>query len=252
MTILIDIETAPTSAFVWGMWKQNINHDMIIERGYIMCGTVKILGEDEIYYYDNRFENDYEVTANLIKWLDKADVVIAHNARKFDVPLIRARALVHNIKPPSPYKILDTLAVARKEFRFSRNTLKNLAEELKCSPKDTHKKFPGFLLWKECMKDNEDAWDEMKLYNIEDVLVLEEVYLKLRPWDSRHPNIAVDDDEELMRCPKCNSSNVSKRGFFTTNVGKYQRYKCNSCHGWSSDRRGVSTVEKRKSLLTAR
>lgn len=253
MTIILDVECAPKLAYVWGMWKQNVSQDMLLEHSYLMSASVKQLGSDTTYYHETRTEDDYGLVKWLIEWMDKADYIIAHNGKKFDMPLIKARALINNIEPPSPYKIIDTLEIARKEFLFTRNTLENLALQLNCGlTKLIDRKFSGFKLWKECLDGNEEAWAEMKKYNILDVEVLEEVYNKLRPWDSRHPNINVEDDKEIMRCPKCASTQLIRRGFYTTNVGKYQRYQCNSCKGWSSSRYIENSVEKRKSLLKAR
>lgn len=253
MTIILDVECAPKLAYVWDIWKQNVSQDMLLEHSYLMCASVKQLGSDTTYYRASRTEDDYELVKWLIEWMDKADYIIAHNGKKFDIPLIKARAIINDIEPPSPYKVIDTLEIARKEFLFTRNTLENLALQLNCDlTKLSDRKFSGFKLWKECMDGNEEAWIEMKKYNIMDVDVLEEVYLKLRAWDTRHPNINVEDDEETMRCPKCASTKLERRGFYTTNVGKYQRYQCKSCRGWSSSRYIENSVEKRKSLLKAR
>lgn len=252
MTILLDIETAPNLSYTWGVWKQNISHEMMLDRGYIMCATVKVLGDNQCYYYETRSEDDSEVVKALMEWLSLADIVIAHNARKFDIPLIRARAIVHGMKPPSPYKVIDTLEIAKREFRFVRNTLKNLAEELHCTPKDSHAKFPGFSLWAECIKGNDEAWEEMKLYNVEDVVTLEEVYLKLRPWDTQHPNTVSELEPEQVRCPKCGSVHLERRGYYYTNAGKYQKYQCKDCGGWSSSRYTENSIDTRKSLLKSR
>ena len=252
MTILLDIETAPNLAYTWGVWKQTISHEMVLDRGYIMCATVKVLGDSRCFYYETRTEDDSEVVKALMEWLSLADIVIAHNAKKFDIPLIRARAIVHGMNPPSPYKVIDTLEIAKREFKFVRNTLKNLAEELHCTPKDSHDKFPGFSLWSECIKGNDEAWEEMKLYNIEDVLTLEEVYLKLRPWDTQHPNTVSELDPEQVRCPKCGSVHLERRGYYYTNAGKYQKYQCKDCGGWSSTRYTENSIKIRKSLLKSR
>ena len=97
--------------------------------------------------------------------LDSADIVIAHNANKFDLPTINARAVEHGIKPPSPYKVVDTLSVAKKHFRFTSNKLEFIADALGCAPKLKHQHFPGFELWLQCLKQNDKAWKEMKEYN---------------------------------------------------------------------------------------
>lgn len=252
-TIILDIETAPSLAYVWGVWKQNIGQDMLLSHTYIMSCSIKELGNPNVMYFENRTDNDKEIVQKIIDELDKSDFVIAHNGKKFDLPLIKARAVCHNIKPPSPFKIIDTLDIAKKEFRFIKNTLENLAIELQVPlRKLSHNKFPGFKLWLGCIQHNEEAWQEMKKYNIIDVEVLEEVYLKLRPWSSNHPNIIVASDSEDKACPKCGSHNIIRSGYYYTNKGKYQRYACNSCGAWSSETYVINTKAKRESLLASR
>lgn len=248
--LILDIETAPTVAYTWRMWKANIGQDMIVEGGYMLSCSMKWLGEDEVAYYENRNgSDDKELVSNVIEYLDRADYVVAHNAEKFDVPYIKYRALVNNIPPPSPFKVIDTLRIARKEFLFSRNTLANLAIELEVDDKLTHEKFAGFKLWAECLKGNDGAWEAMREYNIQDVLTLEQVYLKLRPWYREHPNVTSEEEKLHHTCPKCGSEKLHSRGYYYTNVGKYQRFKCLCCGGWSRTRYGESTVDVRKAIL---
>lgn len=241
-------------AYVWGAWKQNVGLNMDINpEGYIMSIAYKWLDEEPVHYLENRTEDDKHIATQFASVLNEADFVVAHNGKKFDIPVMNTRFVVNGIKPPSPYKIIDTLTIAKKEMRFRRNSLAHLAEVLKCNHKKlTHSKFAGFDLWSECMKGNKEAWAEMELYNRYDVIVLEEVYKKLRPYYSNHPNITTGSDDTVMCCPKCGSDDLYKRGFFFTNKGKYQRYSCNSCGGWSSETYVQNTLEKRKSLLASR
>lgn len=236
--LLLDLESAPKVAYVWQFWKQTVHPDMVVADGYLMTAAFKWLNEDVTACISTEDEvgNDKNLVVALADVLDKADVVIAHNAKKFDVPLFNARCLIHGVAPPSPYKIIDTLDVARKKFKFDSNKLEYLAMRLGCTPKGKHKKFPGFLLWSECMKGNLEAWKEMVEYNIQDVETLEEVYLKMRPWMDQHPNVANLIGDDTHRCPKCGSIHVQRRGTYTSNVGVYQRFFCNSCHGWSRTR----------------
>jgi hypothetical protein len=52
--LVLDIETAPMKAAIWGMWQQNINVKMMEEAGYILCWSAKWLGDPHIYYEDGR------------------------------------------------------------------------------------------------------------------------------------------------------------------------------------------------------
>lgn len=230
--LLIDIETAPNVAYVWGAWKQNIGQNQWKEKSHIMSFAAKWLGEDGIMYEENRKKNDRKIVKAMLDLFDEADMVVAHNGRKFDIPTILGRGLVYGFSPPSPFHVVDTLDTARREFRFTNNTLANLATELKLTQKSSHKKFPGFELWLECLRGNDEAWQEMRDYNIDDVVVLEELYLRMRPYMKNHPNV-VRHAEEGVFCPKCGSDNIQWRGYYYTKAGLcYKRFVCLDCGGW--------------------
>lgn len=230
--LLIDIETAPNIAYVWGAWKQDIGQNQWKEKAHIMSFAAKWLGNDTIIYQENRKANDKAIVKAMFKLLDEADIVIAHNGKKFDIPTILSRGLVHGLNPPSPYHIIDTLTVARTHFRFLSNSLGSLADELKLTKKGTHKKFPGFELWLACLRGNDEAWKEMEEYNIQDLIALEELYLTLRPYIRNHPVVTRTLDSETY-CPKCGGSHIQWRGYAWSKSGlAYHRFQCQDCHGW--------------------
>lgn len=234
--MVLDIETSPNLAHVWRFFKENIGAKQVLEHTEIMSFAYKWLDSPQVYYYDTQFTSEKNILPFLIGALDAADIVIAHNGNKFDLPTIQGRALVAGLKPPSPYKTVDTLLVARYEFNFPSNSLEYLSKVLDVEEKGGHKDFPGFELWSECLKGNGKAWEEMKKYNIQDIITLEQIYLKMRPWMRRHPNVAVYNEEEQTACPKCGSNHIQYRGYAYTNVGKYRRFQCNDCGGWGRHR----------------
>jgi len=248
--LLVDIETAPKVALVWRFFKENISPKQVLQHGHIMSFAAKWLHKDEIYYQENRKEDDRIIIRSLVNLFDEADIVVAHNGDRFDFPQVSARALVHDINPPSPYKTVDTCKVAKKHFSFPSNSLEYLAKVLKCDEKDSHKKFPGFELWLECLRGNNEAWEEMKAYNIQDVITLEEIYLKMRPWINNHPNVAIfDEEKEVCKCPKCSSENLQWRGYAYTQVGKFHRFQCQDCGGWGRTRYSEHTRDENKVIL---
>lgn len=187
--LVFDIETAPLEVFCWGLWQQNISLDMVIEDCSIISWSAKWLGKKEVMYSDVRgqknLRNDKRIVKELWKLLNEADMVLTQNGRAFDVKIFNARLVKYDIPEPSAFENIDTLKIARQNFKFISNKLAYMTGNL-CTDnvKSGHKKFPGFLLWKECMKDNLEAWNEMKSYNKMDVLSLEELYLKkLKKWD---------------------------------------------------------------------
>jgi hypothetical protein len=251
--LVLDIETAPNLAYTWGAFKQNIGANQFIEPSYLLSCASKWLGKDEVFYEDVSNQSEEALLEHICGMLDEADFVIAHNGARFDIPKIRGRALVNGLTPPSPVKVIDTLHIARREFGFTMNSLKYLAEILDVTMKDDHKKFPGFELWVECIKNNPEAWEEMRVYNIGDIVTLEEIYMKIRGWSSTHPSVITDLDSEEIMCPTCGSTHIQKRGFSYTNVGKFQRYQCQEkdCHSWFKSRYTLNTISKRKSIMAS-
>lgn len=252
--LLLDIETFPILASVWDIWDQNVGLDMIEHDWHLASYAAKWLGGKHCEYEDQSHRRDMEddrpLLKRLHKLLDHADIVVAQNGRRFDIPKINARLITQGFLPPSPYKIVDTLDIAKRQFKFTSNKLAFLSEALGLKQKKlAHKKFPGYLLWKECKRKNLEAWQEMRAYNIADVESLEELYLKLRPWDTSHPNLSTYVDDEESACPKCLSKALRCNGYKVTVVGKYRRFQCGDCGAYARGSRLVNTTEKRRALV---
>lgn len=250
--LLLDLETKPLTSYVWGLWENNVALNQVESDWSILSWSAKWLGEDEVFYQDNRhsknLEDDAELLKGLWKLMDEADIICGHNLKGFDDKKVSARFIQNGFKPPSSYRIEDTMILAKARFGFTSNKLEYLTSKLcKKNKKMDHAKFPGFKLWLECMKGNMDAWNEMELYNRMDVTSLEELYLILKPWDKKGYNINVFRESEEISC-SCGSIDFKKNGFAYTNTGKFQRYTCNKCGAETKSKENLLSKEKRKGL----
>lgn len=252
---VIDIETAPIVGAVWSLYDQNVGLNQIEKEWAILSFAFVDLegGKRDVVYMDNAGNDDprddFVLCYALWLILDEYDFLIAQNGKRFDLKKIRARLIELGFPPHSPVQVLDTMLMARQVAAFTSNKLEWLSVHLTDIPKSKHKKFPGFELWAECLKGNPEAWKEMRRYNIPDILACRALYLKLRPWVTDHPNLNVYNDETDISCPRCQSTDLTERGFQYTSVGKYQRYQCGACLGWTRSRFTLNTPTKRKSLL---
>lgn len=228
---------------------------MIDTDWYLLSYCAKWAGETKKPVYNDcrdTLEDDYVLLTELWTLLDTASVVIGHNLDKFDIKKINARFILNGFTPPSPYITIDTLKMTKKTFNFTSNKLEYLTDKLCESKKLKHGKYPGYSLWKECLLGNEQAWDEMKEYNIMDVVSLEELYNVLKPWYPNHPIIYTPEEPEDYICPKCGGMHVQKRGTYATKSGiKYQRFQCQSCFGWSKGRYAQGNREQKELLPTS-
>lgn len=212
---------------VWGLWKQNVATNQIMDSGYVMCFAAKWLGTNQVEYYSIACNGAQRMLEKAHELLNEADAVVHYNGQKFDIPTLNKEFILHNFKPPSTYQQIDLLRTARQRFRFPSNKLDYIAKALGLGGKHKH---VGHELWVQCMAGNPEAWVEMEKYNIQDVLLLEKVYHKLLPWITNHPSHAVHTGSDS--CTNCGSPNLQRRGFAFTNSMKYQRYQCNDCGTW--------------------
>lgn len=251
--LVFDIETSPVLGYVWSLWNNNVGLNQIRDDWFILSWAAKWYGEGEpIMYQDQRDEDDFENDKDLLQdiWnlLDQADIVITHNGKKFDSKKLNARFILNGMQPPSSYRHIDTLEIAKRHFAFTSNKLAYLSDQL-CPEfvKSDHAEFPGFELWKECLKGNQRAWEEMEAYNRQDVLALEAVYNALSPWSNSLPNFDVYRDD-FSNGSILATLDLVENGFAYTNLGKYQKYTCKKTGQEFRGRVNLLSKEKRGTL----
>lgn len=250
--LFIDIETAPLAGAVWGLWQNNVSLNQIERDWYILSFSAKWAHSDEVIYFDKSeswdTEDDLPLLIEAWKLLNQADIVVGQNSKKFDEKKLNARFIINGLQPPSHYRSVDTLEIAKKNFGFTSNKLEYLSDKLcKRYKKLKHAKFAGYELWKECLKGNQEAWLEMQEYNVYDVLALEELYEILRPWHRQHPNTNLYTDSTDHVC-SCGHSDWEHDGYHYTNLSKFDRFRCVKCGAQARGRVNLLPENKRKSL----
>ena len=246
--LLFDLETAPLKAFIWRLWKENIPFDSVLSDWFLLGYSCKWLGENKIYSNilkpdEILLENDFRLINELWGFLEEADIIVAHNLKKFDAPKIKTRFLVHNLPPTSYYQQIDTLLIAKKEFAFSSNKLDSLGKILGVGEKLPH----DITLWIKAMSGDTVALQHMQKYNEQDVILLEKVYLKLRPFIKSHPNYNLYTDNISPICPTCGSTHIIEDGYYYTQAAKYETIKCLDCGAISRKRK--TTLNKDKNII---
>ena len=240
--LLFDIENAPIVTWSWGIHDDPSHSTKFVKSDwYIMCWSAKWLGEKDIissaltdFKYNFRNPNDKQILEALWKLLDEADIVIAHNGKKFDCRKANTRFLIHGMKPPSPYKVIDTLTIARQSFMFTSNRLGDLGNYFGVGSK---METGGFELWKDCMDGDLKAWGKMVKYCKQDVRLLEKVYKKLAPYAKS--NFGLQAFFDIHVCGSCGSPKIQYRGYAYAKTRKYRRFQCTKCGTWGRDNKMV-------------
>lgn len=230
--LLFDIENSPLVSYTWGIFEQNVVE--VKEEWYILCFAYKWLGEKETHFvslpdfkeYKKNKKDDSALVKKLHELFNQAEIIIAHNGDAFDIKKANSRFIQHRLEPPTFYKTIDTLKIARKNFKFDSNKLDRLGQYLEVGRKEKHM---DFSIWLGCMEGDSKSWAKMKIYNKQDVVLLEKIYYKLRGWDtSLSPNMNLILGS-YHNCPKCGSEHIVKNGFRPTTVCLYQAYQCMNC-----------------------
>lgn len=230
--VFLDVETAPSIGYTWGKWEQNILD--FIEDGYLLSFSLKHAGKNgkfktrglpDYAMYSTNPKDDSDLVRDLWEEIHDADVIVAHNGDKFDLPTIYTRFSALGLRPPRPVQTVDTLRVARHQFKFKSNKLDDLCRDLNIGRKLVH---TGFDLWKRCMAGDLKAFHLMKRYNQHDVVLLEELYYRWLPYIKNHPNVSTEPGH----CPRCGSSKIQFDNYRFTALRKKERYHCLTCRGW--------------------
>jgi hypothetical protein len=239
--LILDIETSPMLAYIWELGEQRVSLGQIHTDWHIMAWSAKWLNDpdNKIVYFDNRkskLGDDKRILKELWKMLDQADIVITQNGQHFDSRKINARFMLHGMKPPKPYLHLDTYRLVKRVAAFTSNKLEYLTDKF-CTKhkKIKHGKFPGLMLWIECLKGNKKAWDEMKRYNIKDVLSTEELYLNIKGWAPASMPKMFHITDSKSTCGVCGHYGKMRAGRDrVSKSGVYTQDSCMACGAWQA------------------
>ncbi|HPQ79912.1 MAG TPA: hypothetical protein PLG47_05630, partial [Candidatus Dojkabacteria bacterium] len=139
-------------------------------------------------------------------------------------------ALYHNIPMRNHYNSIDTYKLCKSYLRLPSNKLAEVANYYDLPAKIDA---GGMSTWTDIVfNKSKKALDHMLYYCDGDVITLEAVFNKLRPYVKHKVNYAVLKGGEKFDCPECNSL-ARWNKTYTTSAGTIQHYmKCrdNTCN----------------------
>ena len=168
----------------------------------------------------------------------KADLTVAHFGSVFDRRFIQGRLLIHGLPPIPPTKMRDTCMIARSVANFSSNRLKHLAKILNLRHQKLENGWPN--AWMRVMQGDMQALKDLAIYCEGDVMALEELYERLKPFDNPHPRLY----QNRSACRVCGAS-IEYRGVVYVGENRYRRYRCtnikgpNKCGKWDRERKAL-------------
>jgi len=230
--------------YVWSLWDQNVSLSQLVEVGEVICFAAKWLHGKQVHFKSVYHHSKEEMIQSAWDLIDEADAIVHYNGKAFDMKHLNREFILAGMTPPSPHKDIDLLTVTRAKFKFVSNKLDHVASQLGLGQKTEHS---GFQLWLDCMANDKNAWALMKEYCINDVLLTEKVYYKLRPWIANHPNVPLYDGVTHPVCKVCKSEKIQFRGYFYSANIKYHQYVCKTCGKW--DKLAIKQAELYSALI---
>jgi hypothetical protein len=230
--LYLDVEMFANLSRTWGTYEQNV---IKIERHrMICCFAWQFLDESKIGWlglpsfpgYKRDPFNAKSLLRALHGLVSKASFLVGHNMKRYDHRRMNTDFIIAGLPPLPPIRTVCTLEFAKFKFDFNSNRLGDLCEVLGVQHK---RDSGGYETWDRCEKGDPAAWKKMEYYNRGDVVSGKGVYLKMRPWMVRHPNMSLED----MVCTVCQSKRLIFRGSQTGHRGSF-RYSCKDCGKWSS------------------
>lgn len=227
--LFLDIETKPTTAYVWRFWDENIGADQIIEPGGTIMVGAKWLGERGVTLLTEWEHGKSGMIAEINAMMCEADAIVTYNGDKFDLPILNGEFVLASMKPVAPAASIDVYKTV-KGLKLGIHKLGYIGPLLKIGAKVKHE---GFNLWKAVMDGCPKARKRMARYCIQDVRLLEALYIRVLPFIKNHPHLGGGPDA----CPACGSKELERRGYRFTRCFKVQKVRCKDCGHWHTGKR---------------
>ena len=235
--LTLDIETSPHEAFAFQVWQANISSGQIINPTYMLSWSAKYLDSKKKPIVRTCYDEDcHELLHEL---LNEADAVIGYNSDKFDLTHINREFVERGFLPTKPLAQIDMLKVVKSRFNFPHNRLDYVASIILGRKK---LETGGFDLWPAFMAQDPKAIKLMCKYNIQDVVLTEDLYVALRPWIKNHPNLIdfnVDFGDELddYECPTACGGKVVRKAQRRTRCFAIRQVQCECGHWYDGKRK---------------
>ena len=217
---------------------------------YSNLGALSSTSNESIdWVYVTKIEDVADNEVSVLSTTEKtffANGYVMHNCNSFDLPVFKARLALHRMPMHKTVKVIDTYKIS-KGMRFNSRKLDSLADYFNAGRKVTHE---GINLWIRCMNGDPEALNDMRVYNEQDVVLLEEVYNCIKAYDNNPVNLGQYFNDNEQHCPVCGSTDIASTGNLVyTQVSSFDEVRCNSCGHRSRKRTQRNSKDKRSNLL---
>lgn len=230
--VTLDIERLP-GEFTADFWDLNafknrrIHPDMVTAWPATICMAWRWYGTKPVEF-TAAWETGGNEAMYLSAWevFDKADIIVGHGVGRFDARHMQTGWLELGLPMPSPFKVVDTLTIARQRFGMESNTLDAICKRLNI-PHKTDKY--EVQVAKDAMAGDTKAQKKLKAYNCGDIVASEALYDRFRGRIPNHPHVPTGNALDVISCNQCNGRNLDRNGIKLAQQITYLLYRCADC-----------------------
>jgi hypothetical protein len=239
--LTLDIERVPGRARIqhrgltiegdfWDLsgWKHilgyRIHPDNVIEWPRTICAAWNWYGDDKVHFAAEWDKGGRDALLRKT-WeaYDRAQIVTGHNLASFDSKILKWDWAQAGYAPPAPWKTVDTLKIARREFGAESNTLDSLCKRLGIVAKTDRY---NVQMARDAVAGKRDAQKQIRGYNCGDIAASLGLYDFVRPWDASHPHSSLPPVDDRPTCPNCWGDQLEPNGYTLANLILYRLYRC--------------------------
>jgi len=162
----------------------------------------------------------------------QAGMWVTYFGKGFDCKVLNAKCLEHglDVVPNTPH--VDLFYIVKANLALSRKSLERVADYVGCVEKKTPVSGP---VWKRAAVGDPEALSYVEDHCKADVLLLEEVYTKLRPYVRTHPRVAgYADANDRPVCAVCGGMLVRDKTRMSRTKGMRQQWRCPGCGAYET------------------
>lgn len=126
----------------------------------------------------SRILSDAKLVVAIRDELEKYDLIVGHNIRRFDIRFLNARLAAAGERPLKTHFVLDTM-YAVDGMAIGGRSLDTLIKFFGLKAKKTPINWED---WKNAAAGNEEALNNVQIHNLADVEALKELYPKVLPY----------------------------------------------------------------------
>lgn len=209
--------------------------------GYMLCGAWKSQQEKKVNcisiadfpLFEKDPTNDKKLVEAYANEISKADIFVGWYSTRYDIPFINSRLIFHGLKPLPPIPHVDGWRIAKYQLKLNSNRLASAASFLGAEQK-TPLDGPT---WIKAQAGHKSSISYVVKHCKQDIVVLEQVYEKIKMLAKNHPNVNLVSNGSTDACPICGTvGRLQKRGFTIAQTSRKQRWQCQKCGAWSHGR----------------